>query len=108
MGCVAQPPYMGERGQHVIRHQRPLVPAGVRERVVPDHVLQVRGVEVDNVVEPVLRNGVCDFLRQIAVRIDYAKAPPEVEQFENNVFEQHGFSGAGFSDNVKMPTNGVG
>jgi hypothetical protein len=91
-----------ERRDDAGRDQVPVIGSDVGKRVQSDGEFDVPRVEIHEMIGPLRRDVVQQFLRQIAVRIDDADAMAERYVLQDEVAEQRGLAGAGLADDVEV------
>ena len=80
----------------------PPVGRHVGQKVPPDRVLEIRRVEVDDVLRPSPWDELKQLRGEVAVRVDEANAMAGVDVLHQKVPKKRGLAGAGFADHVDV------
>ena len=86
----------------------PVFRADLLQNVKGKGVFQIRGVDVNHVVDSACRNEFNDFFHQLAVGIDYGHATAVLNILDDHIFQGNRFAHAGFAQQVHVPAPVVG
>jgi hypothetical protein len=66
-------------------------------------MINIRRIDIDDVVDAALGNKVENLLREFTVRVNHANAAASTNILNHHILEERGFSHAGFPNHVHMP-----
>lgn len=79
------------------------VAVSLLERIQAHRILEIRGVEVSDMIRSVWRDAVEELFRYVSMRINKPHSTPLVNILEDEIPKQRAFPCTGLSDHVHMP-----
>ena len=81
----------------------PLIRSDILHHIERDRIFQIKRGEVNDIFQPRRRHIIQQFFRRRAVRVNKSQTAAVLNVLDGQIFQQGGFSHAGFTDDIKMP-----